>query len=246
MPIAKYLLDVIKNDASQVVRQHVARAISESILMSLAIGEVFTQPPGIMDGDDLEQGEKQNVAIVKALRKEFSARVELKQLLQDALMYVRGLPEADTSDSYTRPDHSIRFALIKIAEMITSSQAEPLPGNLITLQTPVVETPALTPRIRISVGDAKEYFPSLAVQAPAPASPVAPLKLTVNTNKRVHKSQSKGLSDSDLAAISLVLKKIVSLGVMLTDTQRADKRSTPFRQPVDPVRDHAPEYVRLC
>lgn len=88
--------------------------------------------------------------------------------------------------------------------MITSSQVEPLPGNLITIQTPV-ETPSLpTPRIRISMGDAKEYFPPMAS-----APPPAPVKLTLSATKKVPKSQTKGLPDSDLAAINVALAKLV-------------------------------------
>ncbi len=45
------------------------------------------------------------------------------------------------------------MAIIKVAEITVSSTSEPLPGNVITLQTPVVDTSAtLTPRIRISRG----------------------------------------------------------------------------------------------
>ena len=52
-------------------------------------------------------------------------------------------------------DDEIRFALIKVAEITTSSVQEPLPGNLITIQTPVMESPAgTTPRIRLSMSGA--------------------------------------------------------------------------------------------
>lgn len=56
-------------------------------------------------------------------------------------------------ESFTMPDPEVRFALLKVAEIIASSTSEPLPGNLITLSTPTVETPAASqpPKIRISV-----------------------------------------------------------------------------------------------
>ncbi len=62
-------------------------------------------------------------------------------------------PDPELRESFTQPDTEIRFALIKLAEVVSASSAEPIPGNLIVLPTPVVETPAmLTPRIRLSLG----------------------------------------------------------------------------------------------
>lgn len=55
------------------------------------------------------------------------------------------------------PDPEVRFALLKVAEIIASSTSEPLPGNLITLSTPTMETPAAPqpPKIRISMPSAE-------------------------------------------------------------------------------------------
>jgi transcription initiation factor TFIID subunit 2 len=86
LAIARYLLDVVRTDSSLGVRRHVAKALSEAILMSLAIGEVFTQPPGVVEGDEAELAERQNLLIVKALRKEFAPRADFKQSLQTSLM----------------------------------------------------------------------------------------------------------------------------------------------------------------
>ena len=125
----------------------------------------------------------------------------------------------------------MRLALIKVAEITVGSTAEPLPGNLITLQTPVIETPsALTPRIRLSMGgpsgqdvnsetegesrhkrDLPVGYGFPIVDQPA----VSPVKLLLTAapkkNKSVHKSQSRGLPDADVAAIRNALKKLVGL-----------------------------------
>lgn len=55
------------------------------------------------------------------------------------------------------PDPEVRFALLKVAEIIASSTSEPQPGNLITLSTPTVETPTAPqpPKIRISMPSAE-------------------------------------------------------------------------------------------
>lgn len=88
-----YLIDVIRNDSSLRIRQHVARGLSESILLSLALGEVIQGgPSGIVDtqarGSSGEQQDQQDLTIVKAVRKEFGKKPELRQAIQDALMYV--------------------------------------------------------------------------------------------------------------------------------------------------------------
>lgn len=56
--VDQYLLDVLNSDSSSVVRRHVAKGLSESILVSLALGE-------------LGAGEN-DLAIIKAIRREFA------------------------------------------------------------------------------------------------------------------------------------------------------------------------------
>lgn len=73
--LLRYLFHVIKSDASAQVRRHVAQSLSEAILMPLALGELTTET------------EDHNV-IVKATRKEMGKRLELREMLQDALLLV--------------------------------------------------------------------------------------------------------------------------------------------------------------
>lgn len=92
MAIAQYLLDVIRHDYSLTVRRHVARAFSESILMTLAVGEVFmARAPGVIEMDstnpDREKGQDNDEKkIVKALRKDFNGKVELREVVQSCLL----------------------------------------------------------------------------------------------------------------------------------------------------------------
>lgn len=136
---------------------------------------------------------------------------------------------------------------------MSSSVPEPKPGVLITLQTPTTETPTGTkPKIRLSVGaptpttqraeQADYNFPQ--VMSPEVATASTPIKIVLNAaaqappkekkRKNVPKAQSKGLSDSDFKAVSIVLQKIT-----------ADRRSHFFRHPVDPIRDDAPDYLKI-
>lgn len=132
---------------------------------------------------------------------------------------------------------------------MTNGVPEPKPGALIKLQTPLTESPAVpSPKIRLSLpgsSDARaaesDYgFPRVP---DTPSTSASAIKLVLNTatphkekkkKKNVPKAQSQGLSDQDFKTISLVLQKLL-----------ADKRSLFFRQPVDPVRDGAPDYLSI-
>ncbi|OCF35231.1 transcription initiation factor TFIID subunit 2 [Kwoniella heveanensis BCC8398] len=265
----RYFVDVIKSDHSLTIRRHVARGLSESILMSLALGEVTgaIPPPAVVDVTEEtdEAREKrldaQNNTIVKALRKDYGKKLEVKQLVQDVLFF-------------TLPDHDVRLALLKVAETIASSTSEPLPGKMITLQTPIIETPAmLTPKIRLSMAsseiksdsqgrpatfvlcpcnskarhlltrDHEGYGFPIVDDQPTPSGNTTP-RIILNPNAngattskkkdKVPKPQQRGLSDSDFKAIAIALKKLT-----------AHKMSHFFLQPVDPVRDGAPDYTAI-
>lgn len=91
--LANYLLQVIKTDPSLVVRRHVATSLSESILMALAVGDVYMPNPGngIVDNAETDDARKQradmhNKSIVKALRREFSDKSDVLSLLEELLM----------------------------------------------------------------------------------------------------------------------------------------------------------------
>ena len=105
-----YLVSLIQHDSSERIRQHASKALSEAILLSLSLGDVEGTAV------DVEAAG----SIVKALRKEFGRRQDLVASIQSLL--------AEPS-----------FALIKLAEITTSSVQEPLPGEV------------ATPKIRLSL-----------------------------------------------------------------------------------------------
>ncbi|WVR08077.1 hypothetical protein IAU60_005123 [Kwoniella sp. DSM 27419] len=243
----KYFANVIRNDHSLSIRRHVARGLSESILMALALGDVSIPPDPIVDTtNNTREAEEKRAAdkeklVVKTLRRDFSKKLEVRQLVQDILV-----------DSFVVSDHDIRLALLKVAEIITTSTHEPLPGSIITLSTPVVETPVVsTPKIRISMGsadikpDSQGYgFPMMDGQV-TPGASTLPKKIILSPNPnaavstpkkkdKVPKPQQKGLSDNDFKAITIALQKLI-----------AHKTSLFFRQPVDPVRDAARDYFEV-
>lgn len=121
-------------------------------------------------------------------------------------------------------DKETRLALVKVAEIIAKGNSEVLQSRTIAAEAPVA-----TPKIRLSVNTPDYPFPTMP----------PPIKVTLK-KKLVPKAQTSGLSDGDLLAVSNALKKLVSCALAVL-IQKSHKSSFYFRQPVDPIRDHAPE-----
>jgi transcription initiation factor TFIID subunit 2 len=84
-----YLADVIRHDSSLIVRRHVARALSEGMIMSLAFGDVHgTLTSGVDEAseDNSASRDKREFQIVKALRKDFGKQAMLMDTLQAEFM----------------------------------------------------------------------------------------------------------------------------------------------------------------
>ena len=107
-------------------------------------------------------------------------------------------------------DDGVRLALIKLAEMTTSSSPEPPPqGHIIKLHTPVSETPPPIPKLRLSMPDSQAASHA-ANGATSSSSSAGPVKLVIPGKKKVIPAQKRGLSDIDLKAITNALGKLVS------------------------------------
>jgi transcription initiation factor TFIID subunit 2 len=78
-PLARYLLEVVSKDTSLVVRRYVARAMSESILMALALGDIYNAAAKIIDTSSDERARRKETekAIVIALRSDYDKRPEV-------------------------------------------------------------------------------------------------------------------------------------------------------------------------
>lgn len=98
----------------------------------------------------------------------------------------------------------MRFALLKVAEMTTSSVPEPALGHIIKLPTPVTEQPPPIPKLRLSMPD------SQAAAHAANGASAGPVKLVISGKKKALPAQKNGLSDNDLKAINIALAKLVS------------------------------------
>ncbi|RXK36392.1 hypothetical protein M231_06358 [Tremella mesenterica] len=223
-----YLAEVIKSDSSLTVRRHVARGLSESILMALAVNEIKANvPAGVQEMNNEsareQSAEKMFKPFVDAVRDEYETREDVKHRLKDLLI-----------DDFAGLDQDVRLALIKMCEIIGKSVKERPPGPTITLSTPAVETPAIvTPRIRLSIGGPDVKTEDYGF--PATSKPTITLPLQQNKKKgKVLKSQSQGLPETDLKAIENALQKL-----------NAHRSSYLFRQPVDPIRENVPTYLDI-
>ncbi|KAL7425129.1 hypothetical protein Q5752_000817 [Cryptotrichosporon argae] len=245
-PLTRYIFDVLRSDNSLVVRRHVAQGLHEALLMTLAMGEVHVPSAGVVE-DDGRKRDEHNM-IVKALRKDCGLKPELSDQANRALL-----------SSYTALDLEVHFGLLKLAEVMGKAVEEPTPGTRITIQTPVVETPIATPKIRLSMNTADirpdtesmcdvglapttaDYFQrptTIVASSPGPSlqriSLALPTSPSAKKKKNAPKAQSRGLSDSDFKVISIVLQKLES-----------HSKSFIFQNPVDPIRDGAPDYLTI-
>lgn len=164
-------------------------------------------------------------------------------------------------------DQQARWAVLKLADLVLRGGEEAPPKITIQLPpTPVIEAPpspvvriqpvsqrvlktgstpspaqgtSSTPKIKlVPSGLHRESTPKTAVALQRKGSLlVPPLKRQKpekdkDKKKPVPKPQTSGMSVYDLGACRNALKKL-----------QAHKRARLFLQPVDPVRDKAPEYV---
>ena len=88
-----YLIKVIRTDPSLTVRRHVARSLSESIVMSLALGDIKPRgdfQSGIveMNGDHVREqsNDKADRALVEAIRNEYASRDDIKGRIREVLV----------------------------------------------------------------------------------------------------------------------------------------------------------------
>ncbi|KAI0375461.1 hypothetical protein BV20DRAFT_960622 [Pilatotrama ljubarskyi] len=273
--IMRYVLAVMTNDSSRVVRRHVARSACQSLALLVNMGEMKTpkEADSLLIEEDGNGGEKVKEnkkseidMMIKALRKD--REVGKNEAIREFLMPIALAPETDSE---------VRWCLLKLADLLIRGAEEAPPKVTIHLPpTPVTEAPPPIPPVKLP------SKPSRALKAggppprsPAPSFTVPPkLKLVPSgsqvdvsaartpgiatpgsgadtqkdfpvpkgpakaaakkAGKPVHKAQSSGMSVNDLRACQNALKKL-----------QTAKHAALFLQPVDPVRDRAPNYFDI-
>ncbi|KAF8167444.1 hypothetical protein B0H34DRAFT_792168 [Crassisporium funariophilum] len=283
--IMRYVLAVMANDSSRVIRRHVARNACYSLALLVHMGDMKStskESETLLieeDGNSQEKAKESKKsdmeAMIKVLRKD--REVGKNEVLREFLMPIALMPEID---------HEVRWCILKLADLLIRPVDEAPPSVKIHLpSTPVVEVappipavkvatkvprviksgglPLKNPLITLNLPTTKVRIPSsphldtmvskipstplaetpkkaVAFATPAPklsskpkGRPTTTTKISPKTN-HLPKAQSGGMSLNDLRAARNALKKL-----------KANKHALIFVQPVDPIRDHAPNYFDI-
>lgn len=273
--IMRYVLAVMANDPSRVVRRHVARNAGHSLALLVQMGEMksslreteslLIEEDGTAPEKAKESKKTEMDAMIKVLRKD--REVGKNEVLREFLMPIALAPDVD---------HEVRWCLLKVAEILIRPVEETPPTVKIHIpSTPVIEAtpppakapvkaarsmksggpPAKSPLVPFNMPTKLRLPASPMLDSPrmpltplesskkgvAFAQPAPPTKgklkgrppKTGDSVKPAHvpKAQSGGMSLNDLRASRNALKKL-----------KPHKHAGVFTQPVDPIRDHAPNY----
>ncbi|PPQ63820.1 hypothetical protein CVT24_009770, partial [Panaeolus cyanescens] len=286
--IMRYILAVMANDSSRIIRRHVARNACFSLALLAQMGEMKTgnkETEALLIEEDGNGQEKvkeskrsEMEAMIKVLRKD--REIGKNEAFRELLMPIALMPEID---------HEVRWCLLKLADLLIRPVEETPPSVKIHIpSTPVVEAAPPLPTVKVSTkiqrvpkppaAPSRSASVTLSVPTklkvagpPTPATPIAqtapkvapvplpdpakkavvfatpelPAKVakpkqkvlppkTLSKPAHVPKAQSGGMPLNDLKASRNALKKL-----------KTNKHAVLFLQPVDPIRDHAPNYFDI-
>ncbi|KAH9929687.1 uncharacterized protein B0H18DRAFT_995740 [Fomitopsis serialis] len=228
--VMRYILAVMANDPSRLIRRHVAQNACLSLALLVSMGEVKTlkESESVLieeDGNGAEKTKENKKSDMDLMIKAFRKDRELgkSEVIRESLMPIALAPETD---------NEVRWCLLKLADLLIRGAEEAPPKVTIHLPpTPVTEVaPPIPPDGRAAIrtptlpfaGPPKLKLPPSSVQGdvPPPKKALAPEKKKPQNVPKAHLSQC--------------LKKL-----------QTHKRAAVFLQPVDPVRDHAPNYFEV-
>ncbi|GLB35736.1 putative peptidase family M1 domain [Lyophyllum shimeji] len=276
--IMRYVLAVMANDPSRIIRRHVARSACHSLALLVQMGEMksslketeslLIEEDGTLPEKAKESKKSELDVMIKVLRKD--REVGKNEVLREFLMPIALAPDAN---------QEVRWCVLKLADLLIRPVEETPPTVKIHIpSTPVVDVAPQLPPVKVPVkavrsiksGGPPTKSPLASFNVPTklrlPASPMldagpqtpatpriettkrnvaftapppvpkakvkaAKAPKAVGTIKAAPKAQSGGMTLNDLRASRNALKKL-----------KANKHAFAFNQPVDPIRDHAPNY----
>ncbi|THH30629.1 hypothetical protein EUX98_g3547 [Antrodiella citrinella] len=273
--IMQYVLAVMASDPSRIIRRHVARSVCQSLALLVTMGEMKTSgkdPETLLieeDGTAAQENKKETKKsdielLIKALRKD--REVGKNEVIREFLMPIAMAPDAD---------HEVRWWLLKLADLLIRGSEEappkvtihlpPTPVNEVAPPLPTVKIPlkqrsikaggppvkspltpfTIPPKLKLpvngglydSIATPSSATPTTEGRKPSFQIPKPPLKkatVVKAASAKVPKAQTGGMSLPDLKASRLALKKV-----------QGHKNAAVFLQPVDPVRDRAPNYFDI-
>lgn len=266
--IMAYILAVMAHDSCRVVRRHVARNAVQSLALLVAMGEMkssLKETESLLIEEDgatpekVKEAKKSEVDLmIKILRKD--REVGKNEALREYLMPIALAPDAD---------QEVRWCLLKMADLLVRGAEEAPPKVTIYLPpTPVVEQAPPLPTVRVPLKSQRTLkttssapkitLPTKAVLSPSTPGLETPRVANAGVNgqraifaqpavkgkkgavvngkkeKKAPAAQAAGMSINDLRACRNALQKL-----------RGYKHAPLFLQPVDPVRDKAPNYFEI-
>lgn len=251
--IVRYLFSVLRDDESRVLKRALSKSICEGLAVAIATGD-SAGAPGSRPGDSLVEEtsggdlaaadmarDKEMENTLRSLRREVGRSAAVREGFLSSLLS----PDVDAEQ---------RWALIKLAELLFKPAEEkdlPLKPQLSLRikapgakgpqqqqQAPAADSPlsavskiklvhrpstagdeaSLPGRVAFEDAAAPARKPSLKIKKPKPATP----------------AQAAGMTNADITACRNALKKL-----------SMNKHSPLFMNPVDPVRDGAPNYHKV-
>ncbi|KAK0246182.1 hypothetical protein EDD85DRAFT_924985 [Armillaria nabsnona] len=169
--IMRYVLAVMANDPSRVIRRHVARNACYSLALLVQMGELKS---GSKDTDALlieedgnnpektkESKKSEMDAMIKVLRKD--REVGKNEVLREFLMAIALAPDVD---------HEVRWCILKLADLLIRPVDEVPPKLSLHLppKTPIIETPPSLPVPKVSIKPQRK--PSVVGNVKSPLTPV--------------------------------------------------------------------------
>ncbi|KAG9000448.1 hypothetical protein FRB94_005418 [Tulasnella sp. JGI-2019a] len=183
--LIRYVMTIIANDSSRVIRRHVARGLCESLGILFVIGDipwvgarqdVLIEDDGATPLAERKTPQRKELdAMSKSVRQAVGRALSLRECIMPIVLA-----------SHT--DAQVRMCMLKLCELIYRPTDEVLPTLKITLPpTPVTEAPPQPPSpapsaIKIKAINRKVSILSPNPPSPGPSSPFLP-KLKLSTSK---------------------------------------------------------------
>ncbi|KAJ3797877.1 TATA-binding protein associated factor Taf2 [Lentinula aff. detonsa] len=294
--IMRYVLAVIANDSSRIVRRHVARSATQSLALLVQMGEMKSNSKdseSLLIEEDGSHPEKMKEskktemdAMIKVLRKD--REVGKNEIFRDFAVPIALAPDVD---------YEVRWCMLKLLDILIRPVDETPPTVRIHIpSTPISETAPSLPSAKIPLKPLKptakaltpkntlplSIHPKLKIPAnAAPTTPVEGSRIVVSSRTSTPKSATIALPVSESARPKIALNgpvapasilkgklkgrppkstkpghtpKAQSAGMSTVDYRASrsaikklntNKHAKLFLQPVDPIRDHAPDYFTI-
>ncbi|OCH90063.1 hypothetical protein OBBRIDRAFT_793679 [Obba rivulosa] len=269
--IMRYILAVMANDPSRVIRRYVARNACLSLALLVSMGEMKTSKDteSLLIEEDgtgaekMKENKRSDIdTMIKALRKD--REIGKNDVIREYLIPIALAPDTD---------NEVRWCLLKLADLLIRGAEEAPPKVTIHLPpTPVAEVPPSLPLPHVKLPPKPQRsLKSGGLPAKSPLSPfVVPPKLKLPPSS----SQGDVLAKTPDTAHPLdgrdkkrdvipvppppkvpkkvpEKKKAQTSGMSINDIRacrsalkklQMNRHAAVFLQPVDPVRDRAPSY----